>query len=237
MAGFSLKTKRDSASTKESGGSNFISTSGIYDATIDFVSLDQTEKGAVRFNINIDMNGNKQTIYGNTVQNIDGSDNEIGMRLLNKLLVIGGLEDGQEPSIDTETHTVGKDNEEKDFTVITDLSGLGIKIQVKEVFSKYNGKLQRTIEPYNFFRATDGATASEIVDAENDKKVVFGDQLAKIEAKPATTQPFYKENKGSGDAAPTDDEVKAFLAQRTSGGSSAPKAAVTPPKKPLFGKK
>lgn len=236
MAGFNLRTKRDSDSTKESSGSNFISTSGIYDATIDFVSLDQTEKGAVRFNLNIDMNGNKQTIYGNTVQNIDGTENEIGMRLLNKLLVIGGLEDGKEPSIETETHDVGKDKTPTDFTVVTDLSGLDIKIQVKEVFSKYNGKMKRAIEPYNFFRATDGATAAEIVEVDNGKKVEFGTQLAKIADKEATTKPLYKENKGSGDAAPTDDEVKAFLAQRSTG-SSTPKAAVTPTKKPLFGKK
>ncbi len=235
MAGFTLKTKRDSASVKESTGSSFIGSSGVYQAKIDFVSLEETGKGAVRFNINLEVNGNKQTIYGNTVQNTDGSENTIGTALLNKLLVIAGLEDGVEPDVETETHKVGKDNTPTEFLVITDLSGLDIQIQVKEVWTKYQGELRQAIEPYNFFRA-DGATAAEIVAAETDKTIKFGDQLAKILAKPATTLPLYKENKGTNEAAPTEDEVKAHIAAKKAGGS-APKPTVTPPKKAFFGKK
>lgn len=235
MAGFTLKATKDKAALRESTGSGFIGSSGVYDATINFVSLDETEKGAVKFNLNLKYNGNDQTIYGNVVRNTDGTENEIGMRLLNKLFVIAGFSEGQEPDIDTQTHKVGKDNKAQEFTVITDLCGLDIKIQVKETFSKYKGEVTRSVEPYNFFRA-DGATASEIAMAEDDPSVKFGEQLSKILAKEATTKPLYKENKGSGDAAPTEDEVKAFMAAKAGKGTPAP-ATTAKPKPALFGKK
>lgn len=236
MAGFTLKTKRDAGSVKESTGSSFIGSSGVYPAKIDFVSLEETDKGAVRFNINLEVNGNKQTIYGNTVQNKDGSENTIGTNLLNKLLVIAGMAEGQEPDVETETHKVGKDGTATEFLVITDLSGMEIQIQVKEVFTKYEGNIQRALEPYNFFRV-DGATAAEIVASETDKTVKFGDQLAKILAKEATTKPLYKENRGTNEAAPTEDEVKAYITAKAKGGAAAPKSTVTTPKKAFFGKK
>lgn len=234
MAGLQLKAKKDAAAVKE-GGSSFITTSGVYDAVIDFVSLEETEKGAVRFNLNLDVNGNKQTIYGNTIQNTDGSENEIGMRLLNKLFVLAGFADGQEPDIDTETHKVGKDQKAQDFTVITDLTGMPIKIQIKEKFSKYNGEIKQSREPYNFFRAEDGATAAEIVEAETGKTIKFGDQLAKILAKEATTKPLYVENKQTGEPAPTDAEVIQFLASRSTSSNTPTASSVTPSKKKLFG--
>jgi len=173
--------------------------------------------------MNVDYNGNSQTIYGSTVQNIDESTNEIGARLLNKLLVIGGMEDGQEPTMEEEVHNVGKDNKPQEFMCLTDLADLEIKIQIKQEFTKYKGEIRESMVPYNFFSA-EGATADELTQKEDDDKVVLGAQLEKILTKDATTQPFYKENKSAGEAAPTPEEVAAWIeAKRGSkGGKKAP---------------
>ena len=229
---FSLKVNKDKAALRDIGsGPSFIATSGVYDVTVNFVSLDETDKGAVRFNMNVNYKGNDQAIYGSIIMNKDGGENKIGKELINKLLVVAGLEAGAEPTIDTETHKVGKDNKEQEFTVITDLSGLDIKIQVKEEFKKFEGKVTRSLVPYNFFRA-DGATAAEIAQSEEDKSVKFGEQLAKVLAMEATTKPSYRAD--GANAAPTEDEVKAYFAEKS--GKAPAAATVAVPKKNPFKK-
>ena len=228
-----LKVTKDKAALADSGGGNFLSRSGVYDVTTKFVSLEQSEKGAISFNLNVDYNGNSQTIYGNTIQNTDGKVNEIGMKLLNKLFVIAGLEDGAAIETDTETHNVGKDNKPQEFTVIPSLSDLAVKIQVKEVFSKYNGEIKRSLEIYNFFDEN-GASASELAAQEAGQEVTLGDQLAKTLAKPATTQPTYKANSGTREDAPTEAEVKAWQEAKAAGKPAPKPATTTKPKGSLF---
>lgn len=228
-------SKNKEALKERSGGSSFIGKSGIYPIKIDFVSLEQSDKGAVSFNINCEYNGSKQTIYGNTIANTDGAVNEIGWNLLNKLLVIAGCRDGYELVTETETHVVGKDNTEKEFNVIPDLSGLECQIQIKEVFSRYKGEITQSREIYNFF-TNDGATADELNAFEDDKTVKKGEQLAKILAKEATTKPIYRENKSTKEAAPTPEEVEEWLAAKATG-KPAPKPKAAAPKGNLFSKK
>lgn len=228
-----LKVTKDKAALADSTGGNYLARSGVYDVTTKFVSLDQSAAGAVSFNLNVDYNGNSQTIYGNTIQNTDGKVNEIGMRLLNKLFVIAGLEDGAAIETDTEVHNVGKDNKPQEFTVIPALSDIAIKIQVKEVFTKYNNEIRRSLEIYNFFDAN-GTSASELAAQEAGQTVVAGEQLSKILAKPATTEPTYKANSGTREDAPTEAEVKAWQEAKAAG-KSAPKPATTSkPKGSLF---
>ena len=226
---FKLTVSKKKDALKESTGSSFIGASGIYDVKVNFVSLDQSAKGAVSFNMNLDYNGNSQTIYGSTVQNIDESTNEIGARLLNKLLVIAGMEEGQEPAMEEEVHNVGKDNKPQEFMCLTDLADLEFKIQVKQEFTKYEGKIRESMVPYNFFSAA-GATADELTQKEEDDQIVLGAQLEKILGKEATTAPFYKANKKANEAAPTEEEVAAWIAAKKAnknGKAPAPKTAGT----------
>ena len=205
-----IKVTKDTAALADrGGGATFIGRSGVYPVKIDFVSLEQSTNGAIHFNMNIDYKGNKQTIYGNTLFNTDESTNKIGMELFNKLLNIAGLEDGYEISTETEEHRVGKDQKLQEFQVVPELSGLEIQIQVKEVYSRNEGKITRSLEIYNFFDA-DGATAMELVVGATDKSVVKGTQLAKILEKPGTTEPLYRANKRTNEPAPTPEEVDAW---------------------------
>jgi len=222
-----IKVRRTHEAVAERSGNTFIGRSGVYPITIDFVSLEQSDNGAVTFNINCTYSGNKQTIYGSTLFNTDGGENAIGMDLFNKLLVIGGLEDGVSLDTELEEHAVGKDNVVKEFNVIPQLSGIECQIQVKEVFSRYNKEITRNLRIYNFF-SEDGATADELVAYETDKSVKKGTQLAKILAKPATTERSYVDNKQTNETAPTAEEVEAYLAAKSGKQAPAPKAVAKP---------
>ena len=163
---FRVSTSKEAL--QESGGeSSYISKSGIYDVTITFASLDVTENGAESVNFNLDYNGSSQTVYGPYVTNTDGNVNEIGAKLINKLAVIAGMDDGDTFEIEEETHNVGKDNKPQDFAVITNFTGLPIKIRLQEEYyipekGQNKGNIQKRMVIKNFFRA-DGAAAEEIV--------------------------------------------------------------------------
>lgn len=236
MAAFSLKIKTDKESIKETGGSSFIGKSGIYDVTINFASLEESpddKKESIKFNLNVDYKGNTQPLYGSYLRNNDGSDNVIGQTLFNKLLIISGLRDGDDPDFETETHKVGKDQKDQDFTVVTNLTDLEIKVQVKEIFTIYNGEVRRDLEIYKFFSA-DGATAEEIIAVEDGEKVELGAQLAKIEAHEATTKYLSKANDGN--PAPSDEDIEAYFEAKKSKGKSTPKASGKPTSK-IFSRK
>ncbi len=210
--GFTLKVKKDKESLREAGGA-YIGTSGVYPVVINFLSLEETNNGATVFNMNIKYNDNDQVIYGSTVQNTNGEENKIGMSLLNKLFVIAGMAEGEEPVVQNEVHRVGRDNEEKQFQVIQNLTGLELQLQVKEIFTVYKGNIQRSLDPYNFFRK-DGATAQEIASIEEGGETEEGTQLKKTLAKEATCKPLYKANKGTNEAAPTEKDIEHWLANR-----------------------
>jgi hypothetical protein len=217
---FKVSTSKEA--TQESSGGKFIGKSGIYDITILFASVDTTKNGATQVNFNIEYNGNTQTLWGPIVQNKDGSDNTIGMTLINKLAIIAGLGDGDEPTIEEETHPVGKDNTERDFAVITDFSDLECKIRVQEEYSTYNGNISDKLNIKAFYSA-DGAVADEIV---NETEI--GVQLEKDQA--------YASNVTYRDGL-TAEDVDAWIAGgRKNGGGNQPKAKAKPSAKkgPLF---
>ena len=233
---FNFRVNVSSEAIKESSGGNFISTSGVYPITINFVSIDQTDNGAYRFNMNIDYMGNTQTIYGANIQNNNGSENPIGSRLLNKICKIAGLDTGAQLVLEEETHNVGKDNEAKAFIVATDLSGLQCQIQVKEVFDRYKGEIKRKLDPVNFF-SMEGATADELAVRDAGNPVTIGTQLAKILENESTTA--YKLGKDENGQPVTDAEVLAFKEAKKSGKptTGAPRQeAPAAPRKNLFSK-
>jgi hypothetical protein len=191
---------------KESGvGGNFIGESGVYDVVIKFASLEQTTNGAGQLNLNIEYNGNQQTIYGPIVLKKDGTPNQIGARMLNKLLTIAGVAAGTAPTLEEETHNVGKENKPKAFQVFTDLSDVELKIKLRQVYSKYNSQVRSNMELDSAFRLDDGASSSEIASEAQGTEVVIGSQLKDILEKEATTQPKY-------DDSVTPEEVAAWIA-------------------------
>lgn len=228
-----LKMNVTKDSIAESTGGNFINKSGIYDIVIKFASIKQYESGAECVNFNVDYNGNEVTFYNTWITTKSGDPVESGINLLTKLGVIAGLEDGDDFTIEEETHNVGKDSTPTDFDVITDFSELPCKVHVQMKYSyDQKGEMREEKVVRAFFRE-DGASAEEII---NDKEP--GKQIALIQEKGWDTKVQYAESsKGAGDA-PTEEDVEAWLEAKRNKNSTPTKGKVksTATTKRRFGK-
>jgi len=171
-----LSVNRNIEAVKDGGsGSAFIDSTGVYDVTIKFASIDVSKNGAKSVNFNLDINGNSQTIYGPYITNKAGDPLEIGLSLVrDKLGVIAGVEGSL--TIEEETHNVGKDNKPQEFAVITDFTDLPVKVRIQMEHSVYNGEIKSRKVIKNFFRE-DGASAEEILSLENGDDVEIGKRL------------------------------------------------------------
>ena len=211
-------TKRDAQALAEQTG-DFINKSGIYDVIIKFASVNKGNKGSISIDFNCEYKGSETTFYGLRLTNNDGSDN-FQRALFNKLLVILGIDALAEPT--PEDHAVGKDRQVKSFAVLTELSDQPIKIRVQYSYSMWQGEIVERREIKNFYRASDGAVASEVESGQNigvqlnkdrayENNVTYNDGLTEAMvaewkaakkagtsytpntgAKPATTNPFGK---------------------------------------------
>lgn len=228
---FKVNTSAD-AIKDGGGGGKFIGESGIYDVVINFASIEASKGGSESLNFNVDYNGNTQTFYGLLVQNNDGKENTIGMNLVNKLAIISGEE--SELTTAEEVHAVGKDNEDREFTVIEQFSNLPVKMRVQESYNYWNGEIKQRLLVKAFFRE-DGASAQEIL-AGNEED--FGTALEK-EQKYASNITYTESGKGKNDA-PTEEDVAAWKEAKRSGGGAAKAStatASTTRKRATFGKK
>ena len=212
-----LKINTSAEAVKESSGSNYISTSGIYPVTIKFASVDVSKNGAESVNFNIEYKGNSQTIYGPYVTSKAGDPLEIGLKLINKLGIVAGMTGDDSLTIEQEEHIVGKDNKQMTFDVIQEFSDLECYIRIQEEYSKTDkGDIRKALVPRTFYRH-DKATAEEIV---NGTEV--GVQMTKDEA--------YASNVTYKDGLTAEDVAAWAEAKKTGGSTPAPKP--TAAKKP-----
>ena len=220
----SISTKQEDI--RDGGGSlDFIAGEGIFPVTLNFVSIAETKNKAKTVNFNFDYKGKPQTIYGPVIVNTNGQQNAIGMSIINKLGVIAGLGDGDDLTIEEETHNVGKDNTPTEFDVITDFSDADVFLHVVREYSRYNGEIRRSLSIRNVFR-DDKASASEI-----ENKSEIGKQFALSEAN--YCKPVYRDGV-------TPEEAEAFeAAERASRAgnatAAAPTSAVVAKKRGAFG--
>mgnify|MGYP003595287604 FL=1 len=211
-----FKIKTDIASNKESTGGDYLSKSGIYPITIKFVSVDVGESGDRSLNFNIDYKGNPTTLYGLRLDNKDGSEN-FQAAVFNRLCNVLQLDSITAPEV--QEHQVGKDNTPTEFSVLPDFSDQDVAIRVQEEYGKYNGQIRKRLAIKNFYRLSDGASASEIISGSN-----FGEQFKKDQA--------YASNITYKDC--TEDEVKAWQASQA-GAKPTPAATVAKPAANIFG--
>lgn len=174
-----FKISTNSDAIQSSGGSSYISKSGIYDVIIKFASVEVSKNGAQSVNFNIEYNGNAQTIYGPYITSTKNEPLKIGMQLINSLGVIAGLGDDDELEVEQETFTVGKEAKAKEFNIITQFTDLPIKIRLQEEYAinATTKEIRKSMVPVAFYRAEDGASVREIV---NNSEV--GVQLEKDKA-------------------------------------------------------
>ena len=157
--------------------SSYISRTGIYDVTIKFASVEQSKNGATQVNFNIEHEGNTQAIFGPYISSKDGKPIAMGIKFLTELGVLAGLSEGDDLTTEEASFKVGKDNKEKEFTIIPELSDLDVKIRLQEEYSSYNGEISKRMVLKAFYRAKDGASAEEIA---NNSEI--GVKLAKDQA-------------------------------------------------------
>ena len=222
-----LKVSKKAEAIKDTGGSGYINRSGIYDVTLNYVQVAETKNKAYQLNFNLTHQGMDQTIYGPILIGKDGKVNEITQNLLNRLCIIAGMEDDQEIETETVENPVGKDQKLMEMEIIPELSDLDVKIRIKMEYSLYNNEVQERKGIRAFYRE-DGATAAEAESGEN-----IGKRLAMDEEKYASNV-TYKDGL-------TEEDVKAWIQSRYSGGSNSGSSAPSPApkttaKRPLFNK-
>ena len=215
-----FKTKIDKESIAEGGGgSKYISKSGIYDIEVLTAFMGGTSKSPV-VELYIDLNGQKQPLYGNMrLTNNDGSEN-FGAKAFNKLLIVGDIEEVSDP-VDAEL-PIGKKEASKDVAILEDIQDITCKVRVQMEYSVYKGDIKEKTIVKTFYRE-DGACAEEIV---NETEV--GVQLEKDMA--------YAENvtyKDGLDAEQVAQWITDKRPQGTAGNAPSGEAA----KKPSFGGK
>ena len=211
-----LKVSTADAALSQFPESSYISTSGVYDITIKFASLDVSTGGAESVNFNVDYKGSPCTLYGPYVQDKAGNVLDIGAKIINGLAVIAGMSDGEDYVLDKEEHIVGKDNTPKTFNVITNFTDLPCKVHVQEEWSiNPTTKQPRKSLTIKSFFSEDGATAGELKSGK-DK----GKQLGIVLEKYASNITYRDDL--------TKEVVDAFKASQKAGKGStpAPKPAV-----------
>lgn len=220
------KMSKDKDDLKQSQ-SNYITKSGVYPVTVLAAFVDITKNGSTVVNLFVDHNGQEQTLYGNMrLYNNDGSVNEIGMKVFNQLLVIGDIESVADP-VDSSL-PIGKEGKDKEVSVLEDISDVdNILIRVQIEYSEYNGKIQENKVIKGFYRASDLATAEEVVTEENIGKTYEKDE-------PYFDKITYRDEL-------TADDIAAWVKNNRQGGRGAGSAKSTPafgnaPKTP-FGNK
>lgn len=216
MAFFNIA--KDAAANVEATGGDYISKSGIYPITIQFVSVDVNASGARSLNFNVKYKDNEATLWGLKLDNNDGSANFMAP-IFNRLCNVAELDGLTDP--EQAEYTVGKDKTPKDFLVLPDFADFECAVRVQEEYSKWNGDIKKRLNIKNFYR-NDGASASEVISGEN-----IGTQLGKDKA--------YADNITYKDC--TADEVAAWKAAKSGGGASAASAkpAVQKPAANIFG--
>ena len=217
-----FKASKSKEDVKQGGGTGHIVASGCYPVNIiaPFVSVSQG--GSHSIDLFLEHEGKQQVLYGNMrITNNDGSENKIGAKVFNQLVIIADVEEVADP-VDAEL-SIGKGGELKDASVLEDLSDIDVILRVQLEYSAYNGNIQEKKVIRGFFRASDNASAEEIVNDAN-----FGAQYESEKA--------YFDNVTYKDGLDA-DAVSAWVAagrpKGTAGGGS--KSAAAP--KPSFGKK
>ena len=149
----------------QQGGSNYINGSGNYPITLLAPVVSVSKGGSQSVDIFAEYQGQQQIVYGNLrVTNNDGSPNKIGAKIFNQLLIIAGLDSVADP-ISAEL-PIGKKEAMKEVDVLEDLADLEVVMRIQMEYSSHEGNIQEKKVIKSFFRASDLATAEEIVNEE-----------------------------------------------------------------------
>jgi hypothetical protein len=223
MSSFFKSSKK--AEDVKQGGSNHITASGVYPVMILAPIVSVSKNGSTSIDMYLEHKGQKQVIYGNLrITNNDGSDNKIGSKVFNQLLIIAGKDEVSDP-IEVEL-PIGKKEAMKEAAILEDLADIPILMRIQMEYSVYNGKIQEKKVIKAFFRESDNASAEEIVN-ESDAGESFEKEMKYVD------NVTYKDDL-------TPETIQAWIAGGRKDGLPAGSSAGSssePAKKPAFGKR
>jgi hypothetical protein len=219
-----FKSSKKAEDVKQ-GGSNHITTSGLYPVVILAPIVSVSKNGSTSIDMYVDHKGQKQVIYGNLrITNNDGGENKIGSKVFNQLMIISGKDEVTDP-IEAEL-PIGKKEAMKEVAVLEDLADVPVLMRVQMEYSVYKGNIQEKKVIKGFFRESDNASAEEIVNESEvgqafEKEMKYVDNVTyKDDLTPETIQSWIAGGRKEG------------LPSGSSAGSSS-----EPAKKPAFGKR
>jgi len=219
-----FKSSKKAEDVKQ-GGSNHITSSGLYPVVILAPIVSVSKNGSTSIDMYVDHKGQKQVIYGNLrITNNDESENKIGSKIFNQLLIISGKDEITDP-IEAEL-PIGKKEAMKEVAVLEDLADVPVLMRVQMEYSVYKGNIQEKKVIKGFFRESDNASAEEIVNESEvglafEKEMKYVDNVTyKDDLTPETIQSWIAGGRKEG------------LPSGSSAGSSS-----EPAKKPAFGKR
>lgn len=214
------KASKSAEDLKQGGGSKYINKSGMYPVQIIAPIVSTGDRGAVSVDMYVDNDGQAQVIYGNLrVTNNDGKPNEIGSKIFNQLLVIAGLDEVAEPQ--ENDLPVGKKESMKTVLILEDLCDVEVVMRVQMEYAIYNGEMTEKKIIRGFYRATDFASAEEIVN-ETEPGVQYNKDLD------YSTTTAYKDGAD-------EESVTAWIAAKRPKGAAGKTTTAAPT--PGFGKK
>jgi hypothetical protein len=152
-------------SVKHEGESGYITKSGIFDLTLKHAEVSTTTNGAVQINYFFD----KAMSYGNNILGINGQPT-FGYKILEALATVAGQDELSDPEPTTVTFKKGS----KELNCIPELNDIQVKAWIEISYRMYKGEIQEGVSVRRFYRQSDGASGSEILEGKD-----IGNRLAK----------------------------------------------------------
>jgi len=210
------------AAEEAKSGGNYVTKSGIYELNLQGIELAQTTNGAVQANYYFD----EIKAYGSIILSKEGKE-LFGIRTIDSLAIIENLEGWSDSPDELEPMTLTTKKGPKEVFVIPEFRDIPVKAHIQFEYSVYNGEIKERVNVKRFYRVSDNATSSEIVE---DKG--FGTRYEKDLEKYAETT-IYKDGLD-------EEQVKAWKDSFKNGGEGSNTAKPTAEsagfKKPSFGK-
>ncbi|MDH5256678.1 MAG: hypothetical protein OEX07_01680 [Gammaproteobacteria bacterium] len=219
MSFFEASKKADDI---KQGGSNHITSSGLYPVTILAPIVNVSAGGSTSIDLYLEHLGQKQVIFGNLrISNNDGTPNKIGSKIFNQLMIIANLDAVADPV--EHQLPIGKKEAPKAAAVLEDLADVSVYLRIQMEYGVHNGNITEKKVIKGFFRGSDKATAEEIVKGEEIGKGFKREQQY-------VNNVTYKDGT-------TPEQIAVWIAAQRPKGTAGNSAPAGSTKAPSFGKK
>lgn len=164
MSFFTVST--DANVLKDSGGKMFFPKSDIYKVTIDTIRVVLNESNARHLHFKLTDGSRTQYLLNDGLKLDQNNGKEhFQAHLFNKLCIIAGFEEINEPVTESRMwfDKPSKGDLLQDIDVLDQFDNLEVYVKIAVRYSIYDGKISQGYEIENFYRASDMATANEIV--------------------------------------------------------------------------